>query len=315
MKIKFLLTGGTIGSAIGADGFIAPDKGTADRLLSLQCCAGVEFDVETPYTILSERLSGKYLMLLADAVNQALAAGCYDGVLIAHGTDTLQYSAAMLSLLFPAVRIPVLFVSSDYILDDVRANGYDNFRCAVQYIRDRGNAGIWVSYHNQEDIYTRLHHGAKLLWHRPFCASLYSLSNQYYAEFDETQFQYNPEYRRQELYLHESAAPDYKNIPENSNVLLLHIYPGMVYPLIEKEVKAVVLCAYHSGTLCDDSRFEEFTDGLRRRGIACYLSGFSQKEAAYETTKLYQSAGIHLLPEESPVLSYCRLWLTGADTK
>jgi len=61
----------------------------------------------------------------------------YDGIIITHGTDTLAYTAAALSFYFNAIKIPILLVSSDYPLDDSKANGLDNFMCAVEFIRQK----------------------------------------------------------------------------------------------------------------------------------------------------------------------------------
>lgn len=47
-----------------------------------------------------------------------------------------------------------------------------------------------------------------------------------------------------------------------SDVLILYPYPGMKYPDI-KEYKAVILCTYHSGTICTASeKLKEFMQML-----------------------------------------------------
>ena len=51
----------------------------------------------------------------------------YDGVIITHGTDTLQYTAAFTGYIMAGAQIPIVLVSANYVLEDVRSNGVDNF--------------------------------------------------------------------------------------------------------------------------------------------------------------------------------------------
>ena len=75
---------------------------------------------------------------------RALPLETLSGVILTHGTDTLAYSAAALSLLLSDVSIPVLLVSSHYPLEDARQNGRQNFRAAVDFIKQAGVPGVYA---------------------------------------------------------------------------------------------------------------------------------------------------------------------------
>ena len=62
------------------------------------------------------------------------AHGKYDGIIVTHGTDTLPYSAAALSYALGNNCIPVCLVSSNYPIEDERANGVDNLHGAIRLI-------------------------------------------------------------------------------------------------------------------------------------------------------------------------------------
>ena len=128
MRILTVFTGGTIGSSL-SKGAISPNT-------------------VAPYTVLSENLSAEYLEKLRSCVEDNLNSG-YDGIVVTHGTDTLQYSAAYLDLTLGLIETPVVLVSSNYPLPYSRANGLENFAAAVDFIRSKQGRGVFVSYLNR----------------------------------------------------------------------------------------------------------------------------------------------------------------------
>ncbi len=182
-KIAVIFTGGTIGSVIGPDGYIAPDQQSPYALLDRysriepEVYRSMDFDCSMPYQILSENLDDKYLLMLIAAVGDALRQEKYAAVVVCHGTDTLQYSAAALGLLYADEKIPIYLVSSNYPLEDERANGLANFRAAMHDLV-HGHTGVLVPYRNS-DGNTYLHRGIYLLAHRSFNDELYSMHDEY----------------------------------------------------------------------------------------------------------------------------------------
>jgi len=183
MKVLVIFTGGTIGSTL-KNGYIGTDDGAKFALLEPFCAEkDTQFETTCPYTILSENLCAKELNILQSSVGEGLKKDC-DGIIVTHGTDTLQYSAAALSLAFGDCKKPVILVSSAYPLDDERANGYENFRAALEFIRRKISGGVFVSYKNEDDAKTAIHGGSKLLLHAEGQADLESIDKSPFALFD-----------------------------------------------------------------------------------------------------------------------------------
>lgn len=184
-KIAAIFTGGTIGSKADAEGWIAPDQKQAYELISLfqdkykDLATQIRFDCHMPYQILSEQLDADHLNLLISEVAKLLESEeqVYDAIIICHGTDTLQYSAAMLDLYFQKTTVPVFLVSSNYPLQDDRANGLCNFYYAVRSIELK-KTGVMAVYRNS-DGNTYLHEGMKLLAHQTFEDNLYSIHHEH----------------------------------------------------------------------------------------------------------------------------------------
>ena len=78
-------------------------------------------------------MDGSHLNLLISCIREQLTKDI-DGIIVTHGTDTLPFTAAALGMCFAYAKVPILLVSSNYILDDPRANGLTNFTAAVDYI-------------------------------------------------------------------------------------------------------------------------------------------------------------------------------------
>ena len=74
----------------------------------------------------------------------------YDGVIILHGTDTLAYTASLLSILLAGISIPVFLVSSQLPIYKQEANGNDNFRTAVEHIVKGIRPNVYVAYRNDD---------------------------------------------------------------------------------------------------------------------------------------------------------------------
>lgn len=304
MKVLVIFTGGTIGSTVQGE-YIATD-GSKPRVLIEEYRKRVpkdeiEFVCEAPYTILSENLSGNNLNQLGMCVKNALIEN-YDGIIVTHGTDTLQYSAAAIAYAVGDIKIPVMFVSSNYVLEDPRANGLDNFYCAVEFIKNHFGKGVFIAYRNQ-DGKTYIHSGIKALAHATYSDEVYSVCNQYYGVFEKGIFYKNDAVS----FTNPSAIGLVKN--EYSNILRMNAHPGMVYSMNFDCIRGILLESYHSGTLCAESaRFQEFFDKAKEKKIPIYLVG-ANNEIDYESVKMWNESGIKVLPMISPIAAYIQLWI------
>ena len=299
MRILTVFTGGTIGSSL-CGGAISPKAENAFLLLNLykEKYGAAEFDTVAPYTILSENLRAEYLEKLRSCVEENLGRG-YDGIIVTHGTDTLQYSAAYLDLVLGITDVPVVLVSSNYPLSDSRANGLDNFAAAVSFIRSKQGRGVFVSYLNRGDEGAAIHRGAEVLPHQPFDDRIFSLFDNIYGTVKEGEFVKNPDYRERER---EDLSGKL-----SGRVVFLRPYVGMTYPELPDDTKAVLLEGWHSGTLpTAHNELREFCEKAKECGVPVYLTG-SIQGFQYESKLLFDSMGIKVLPPMSPIAAYVML--------
>lgn len=312
MKIYTIFTGGTIGSRLDQNGQITPLGTSPYQLLDLYCNQydnKTEFVVHEPYRILSENLEVEHICLLIRCINQALEMEDIDGIIVTHGTDTLQYSAALLGYLFGNARIPIVLVSADYTLRDRRTNGIDNFRYAIKFIQGNYGRGVFVSYRNQGQDPV-IHRGTRLQQHLALSADVVSVGDSWYGRFEGDRYLQNPDYFvRSGLDAMFDSMDNIKLNESPNGILRIVPYVGMSYPVLSTDTKAVLHESYHSGTIAISKELQAFAEKALSMGIPIFLPGLSEREAEYETVNDYRQLGIRPLCEGAPIAQYCKLWL------
>lgn len=316
MKIGIIFTGGTIGSRIDQGGYISA-TGTAPFLLlemyREQFGNDIDFLVEEPYCILSENLQADNLLRLAACVESMLEQDTVEGIVITHGTDTLQYTAAFLGYVFGGAKIPVVLVSSNYVLDDSRANGFTNFNYALEFIKGGFGEGVFVSYCNEGGFPT-LHRAVRLQLPVPYSDAVSSVGDSWCGRFRDGFYEQNPDYYEQEnmksVLEFMEEGQQFALTECAVGILRVRPYVGMTYPEPSPDIKAVLHESFHSGTIGISKDLENFARQTNALGIPIYLIGLSEKEKHYETVKIYESLGIRILPESAVIAQYCKLWMT-----
>lgn len=291
MNILVLFTGGTIGSSI-QDGLISLKEDNKYKLIKMyreKTGDGQEFDVDTPYTVLSENLNGTHITKLVRSISGHLKGRKYNGIIITHGTDTLPYMAAALSIIFENADIPILLVSSNYPLEDKRANGLSNFIKAVRYIQGKRKSGIYVSYKNRGE-------DEKII--RPDLIVNYDIYSDVIRRIEE-----GPKTTSVEI------NPDEIVLQETSPIKFIRPYPGIQYEIPGDDIKAILFGSYHSGTInTAGSGLREFCEILKRKNVSLYICGVPEG-VGYESTKYYKEFGINVLPYGTDIYWYMRLWI------
>jgi L-asparaginase len=131
--IQLLGTGGTIASrGHGAGGAVAIDASSA--LVDAQY-GDVTVSARDVLTIGSYRLDLADLRRIAEAVGQALVDPDTDGVVVTHGTDTLEETAFLLDLVHASAK-PVVVTGAQRTADSPDADGPRNVAEAVRAAAD-----------------------------------------------------------------------------------------------------------------------------------------------------------------------------------
>ena len=308
MKILFIFTGGTIGSIV-TGGIIRPDGSRPRALLAAyERMYGLAFtyDCVEPYTALSENNTGDTLRALCACV-AAHKDRDYDGIVVTHGTDTLQYSAAALSYAFADISIPLCLVSANYPVDDARSNAISNLRGALRFIAEVGTRGVWVPYQNTGEP-TRIHCGTRLLESVVFTDRVQSVLNAYYGTFEGNKpFSHNSAYQ---ALADGISALDAAALSQSAlQILCIRPYPGMAYPPIAAAVRYILHGSFHSGTVNTVSdEAKRFFAEAKARNIPVFLTGVNDGDA-YESTRAFEALGIIPLPPIAPIAAYVKLWM------
>lgn len=150
MNVRVLLTGGTIASGF-REGGAEPDGATARSLVGLLDSFFRERGVVPLFRSLwgeagldSSDLDPGHWVVLTREVAEALEEGC-GGVLILHGTDTMAYTSAWLSLCLAGVPVSVVLTGSQFTRDFTPEDGSVNLRGAAQVLCS-SFPGVWLYF-------------------------------------------------------------------------------------------------------------------------------------------------------------------------
>ena len=130
-KILMIATGGTIASQSGVEGMIPQIK--AEELLK---CVPEVFDFCQPsaiqiYNIDSTNVTPEHWRILAQTIKDNYDE--YDGFVVCHGTDTMSYTAAIISYMVQHSPKPIVFTGSQKPIDKEDTDGRINLRDSFLY--------------------------------------------------------------------------------------------------------------------------------------------------------------------------------------
>lgn len=141
-KILMLTTGGTIASLPSEEG-LAPTG--ADTILSHMGPSAANYQITTKeiLTLDSTNIQPEEWKIIADAIYQDVRN--YDGIVVTHGTDTMAYTASMMSFMLRNVPIPVVFTGSQVPISKPLSDAPLNLSCALAMAAS-ATPGIFVAF-------------------------------------------------------------------------------------------------------------------------------------------------------------------------
>ena len=130
-RILLLATGGTIASHSGANGLIPQLQADALMKYVPEVLTFCDVDAVQLYSIDSTNVTPEHWLKLAAAIQENYDK--YDGFVVCHGTDTMSYTAAVLSYLIQHSPKPIVLTGSQQPIDKEDTDGRINLRDSFLY--------------------------------------------------------------------------------------------------------------------------------------------------------------------------------------
>ncbi len=163
-KIVVIGTGGTIASKIDyRTGGVHPRFSAEELCLVVpEITKYAEIHTSPLFNVYSEHINSDHWSKIAEKTGEEIAAG-FDGVIIAHGTDTMGYTSAALSFALAGAPVPVILVGSQRSTDRPSSDAALNLIGAVATASSVSFSGIYVAMHGSiNDIDIAIHRGTRV---------------------------------------------------------------------------------------------------------------------------------------------------------
>lgn len=220
-KILLVSLGGTISTSQDREGHAIPALGAADLLTTVpkvdELADVIPADVKL---VPSRAMSPQDMCHLAHRVRASVEEGC-EGVVITHGTDTMEETAYALALQLDE-QVPVVLTGAMRPAHDTNADGPSNLDAALRVAATPEAAllGPVVVMHGEVHLarwVTKVHTSRVAAFASPYCGPVGYISEG-------------------KVYLHTyPSSPDYLGLPENidQRVELLRVAAGVDGLLVE----------------------------------------------------------------------------------
>ena len=238
-KILVLATGGTIASEAGENG-LEPSL-QAGNFLPYLVGVAENYDISTKDILHldSSNIQPEEWVVIARSVYEAHKE--YDGIIITHGTDTMAYTASILSYMLKNIPIPVVLTGSQLPMTHPLTDAADNMRYAFAMAAS-GVPGIFLSFNRKIIL------GSRAVKVRTTGFDAFeSVNCPYVAQIDSNGLNINEKLIKQpdgECELLDSLCPD---------VFLIKLTPGLnpeIFDiLLQMNYKGIVIEAFGAGGL------------------------------------------------------------------
>lgn len=150
-RVLLLSTGGTISSSIDyRTGAVRPAMTPEELNAGVPELSDIaEIETRVIFSEYSENIRPLHWMKVARVLD-GMAGSRYDGIIIAHGTDTIQYTASYLSFALAGFPIPIALVGSQRSSDRPSSDAATNLIAACRFVTRSRKEGVYVVMHHNE---------------------------------------------------------------------------------------------------------------------------------------------------------------------
>ncbi|MFB6203366.1 MAG: Glu-tRNA(Gln) amidotransferase subunit GatD [Candidatus Nanohaloarchaea archaeon] len=146
--VMILHTGGTIASRISYEkGGVKPEFDPEDLVeMYPELAEEVNIHSEVVAQMLSEDMEPGHWVEIAEKIDEVK--DDYDGIVVGHGTDTMQYTGAALSLMLQNIDTGVMLVGAQRSSDRPSSDAAMNLYCAAKFLTETDFQGFGVCMHS-----------------------------------------------------------------------------------------------------------------------------------------------------------------------
>ncbi|MGQ0794715.1 MAG: Glu-tRNA(Gln) amidotransferase subunit GatD [Nitrosopumilaceae archaeon] len=314
-KLLLISTGGTIASKVDyRTGGVTPALTASELNASVPELADIaNIDTEVLFSEYSENLLPEHWKKIAEKINSCLNSE-YKGIIVAHGTDTMQYTSSALSFALANIPIPVALVGSQRSSDRPSSDAALNLISATKFLIHCNTTGIYVVMHNTtSDDEVACHWGTRVRKNHTSKRNAFQTigdSPAFLIKNDEITKNQNFDYLRKREYV--------PRINFDTRVALVKYYPGleasMINYIIDSGYKAIIFEGTGLGHI--GKSMYESVDKAKKRGL--FLGMTSQcidgrvSMTVYESGRDLLNLGIiplnNMIPETALVKA---MWALG----
>ncbi|QSG10097.1 Glu-tRNA(Gln) amidotransferase subunit GatD [Halapricum desulfuricans] len=159
--VALISTGGTIASTVDyRTGAVTAQFDAEDVLRAVPELAGLaNYRGRVVANILSENMTPDVWQDLAEAIYEEIEAGA-DGVVVMHGTDTMQFSASAMAFMLET-PVPIVFTGSQRSADRPSSDNVMNAVCSVEAAKSDAAEVMICMHADSSDEVCALHRGTR----------------------------------------------------------------------------------------------------------------------------------------------------------
>jgi glutamyl-tRNA(Gln) amidotransferase subunit D len=230
--VTLIGTGGTVASRLDyRTGAVIPAFSSSELFSAvpelIEIC---NLKPKTILNVLSENMKPEYWLKIGEAVDKEIQNQSSDGIIIAHGTDTMGYTASALSFMVRNPPIPVVLVGSQRSSDRPSSDAALNLINASVFAANSDVGEIVVCMHgSSSDNYGLIHRGTRVRkMHSSRRDAFKSIGTIPLAKIENRNITlFRKEY-------HKRGSKDYDpKIGLDTKVALVYYYPNMGSEIIE----------------------------------------------------------------------------------
>lgn len=143
-RILILTTGGTISSVSSQEGLVPKDAHQILKELLEE--ENTIVDSQCILVLDSSNIQPEEWKIIAGKIYENLSK--YDGIIVTHGTDTMAYTASMITFMVQNPNIPIVFTGSQLPISHPLTDAVDNLHCAFAMAKSK-IPGVFLAFNRK----------------------------------------------------------------------------------------------------------------------------------------------------------------------